>query len=165
MSKFLGQLRGSGRDLKRSYRSHRQKLHFFTSSSQFYETDNILSKSLPFPPFPAKSGEKKKKTKASFLVKICSLIASVPIFHLYKHPVQEYRHSTWAQGPQAYSWLETTLQCCSLSSLLLNRHIFLCSWEMLTVHHAWLMSSNIRSHTLLLHIMQLCPQVTVESYR
>lgn len=79
-------IKGEGEEFEKKLLYHRQKLYFFTSSSQLYETEKNLKISF-LPCLPAKSGEKKKK--ASFLIKIYTLIASVPIFHLYKHTVHE----------------------------------------------------------------------------
>lgn len=73
----------------------------FHTSSQFYETEIILSKSLPFPPHPCQIRRKKALFK---------YILWLPLFYLLS--------------------LQAPLKCCTLSSLPLNGHVLLGSGEM-----------------------------------
>lgn len=65
-------IKGEGEGFEEKLLYHRQKLYFFTSSSQFYE--NLRISFHPSPPCQIR-----RKKKASFLIKIYTLIASVPI--------------------------------------------------------------------------------------
>lgn len=96
-----------------------------------------------------------------YLSNLCSYFPFSHTVHL-----KRYSHTIPVNTCISLVWNNSKIKCCSLSSLPLNAQILLCNWETLTVHKAWLMSSNIRSHTLLaLYYVTLCPLVTVKSHK
>lgn len=146
------------RDLKRSSRSHIQKLYILLSPY-----NSVKQKIFTKISFLLSCACQIRRKNTIFLTKRYPLIASALISHLYKPPVHGTGAVTQSQWPHSCFRGGTATKCCSLRNFPLNGHVLGCSGECQECPRLADGREQQITHTLLLCAVQLCPQATARA--